>query len=136
MLTVFSLQIFSQPPRRFDPKRFEMEMQQFIIREAGLTPAEAAKFFPLYDEMQRKQRMLFDEQRNYRFVDPKDDHAAYNAIKKMDDIDLQIKKLQQQYHQKFCKLLPATKVLQIMRADEKFHRQAFKRMVKRKNEGD
>lgn len=125
-------QIYAQGPGgKFNPKRFEAEMQQFITVEAGLTPMEAAKFFPLFKEMQEKQRLLFEQMNTYRHIDTSDDKASLQAIKKMDEIDVQMKKLQQQYHLKFCKVLPPGKVLQVLQADEKFHRQAFKRMVRR-----
>ena len=35
----------AQNERKFDPQRFNQEMQQFITSEAGLTPQEAADFF-------------------------------------------------------------------------------------------
>lgn len=124
----------AQPRGKFDPKRFETEMQQFITVEAGLTPKEAAAFFPVFKEMQDKQRVLFEEMNTYRHIDTSDDKASLKAIKKMDEIDIQMKKLQQEYHLKFCKILPPGKVLQVLQADEKFRRRAFKRMVKRHRE--
>ena len=38
--------------------------------------------------------------------------------------------LQQEYHARFLTVLPASKVLSVIRAEEKFHRQAFRRMHK------
>jgi len=70
--------------------------------------------------------------RTYHHVDPKDDRASLQAIRAKDELDVQIKKLQQQYHLKFCKVLPAGTVLRIIKAEEKFHRQAFKRVAKRR----
>lgn len=126
-VSAFSL---AQKPGKFDPKRFEIEMRQFITTEAGLTPKEAAAFFPLFDEMQQKQRVLFDKMQSYRFVDTSNDKACLDAIKGMDDTDLQIKELQRKYHLRFCKVLSPGKVMKVIRADEKFHRDAFKRMVR------
>lgn len=131
ILLVSTISIGAEEPRQFNPKRFEAEMEQFITVEAGLTPIEASKFFPLFREMQSKQRVLFEEMNQYRHIDTSDDRASLTAIKKMDEIDIQMKKLQQQYHLKFCKILPAGKVLKVLQADEKFHRQVFRRMVKR-----
>lgn len=130
LISFVSLHAASQPPRKFNPRQFEKELQQYIIQQAGLTPAESARFFPLFDEMQRKQRKLFDEMRFARFVDTSDDKAALRAIRKMDEIDIEIKKLQQQYHIKFCKVIPAGKVFRVIQADDKFHRRVFKRFIK------
>lgn len=129
----FSLTISGQRPRKFDPQQFEKQLHQYIATEAGLTPGEAAAFFPLFDEMQRKQRLLFDKMRIYMHTNTDDNRASLKAIQAMDNNDLEIKKLQKEYHQKFCKVLPAGKVLQILKADDKFHRKAFKRMVRERH---
>ena len=46
-------------------------------------------------------------------------------IQKSDECELQLKEIQQQYHKKFMKVLPASKVYDVLRAEEKFHRQIF-----------
>lgn len=128
-LMTLPLQAHDKP--KFDPARFQADLEQFITTEAGLNPRQAAAFFPLYREMQKKQRMLFNKMRCYQHVDTRDQRAAEKAIRECDLIDLEMKELQQAYHKKFCKILPAGVVWNIIRADEKFHRQAFQRMVKR-----
>lgn len=115
-----------RPP--FDPARFEADLEQFITTHACLTPREAAKFFPVYRQMMKKQRMLFDEMRRFRHVNPKDNEACADAIRRQDELDIQIKQLQQEYHGRFMMILPANKVLGIIQAEEKFHRQMFKKM--------
>lgn len=116
--------------RKFDPARFEAELEQFITTSAGLSPNEASAFFPLYREMQKKQRSLFDQLRRRAHVDVNDDEACKNAIQERDRLDVQIKELQQTYHEKFMKVLPARKVFSIIKAEENFHRQAFRRAAK------
>lgn len=115
----------------FDPKRFEMEMEQFIVKEACLTPQEAAVFFPVFREMQRKQRVFFGEMMRHRHTDLNDNVQCAEAIEKMDQADIEMKKIQQCYHKKFIKILPAGKVLKIIKAEAKFHRAAFKNAMKR-----
>lgn len=115
-----------RPP--FDPKRFEAELEQYITTHASLTPQEASKFFPVYRQMMKKQRALFDEMRRLRMINPKDNEACEEAIRKQDELDIQIKQLQQEYHGRFLMMLPANKVLSIIKAEEKFHRQIFKKM--------
>ena len=122
----------AQPKERFDPERFQADLEQFITVEAALTAQEAAIFFPVYREMKQKQHAIFGQMKRYRFTDVTDDKASHKAIKEQDKLDIQIKELQQKYHDKFIKLLPAGKVLKIIKAEDKFHRQAFRRMAKRK----
>lgn len=132
MICVAWVQAQPQPERKFDPARFDAELEQFITVEAGLSPQQAAKFFPLYKEMQNQQRVYFNKMRMYQHVDTRDNAACAKAIKEQDKADLQIKKIQQEYHQKFCKIMPAGLVMRIIKADEKFHREAFKRVARRR----
>lgn len=131
---LLSFVAFAQPPQppRFNPAKFEADMEQFITTEVGLTPMEASRFFPLFREMQNKQRALFGKMRLYAHTDTSDDAASLKAIKECDKIELAMKKIQQEYHLKFCKVLSPGKVLAVIKAEEKFHRQAFKRMARRK----
>ena len=115
-----------RPP--FNPEKFEADLEQFITVNACLSPSQAASFFPVYRQMMKKQRALFDEMRRLRMINPKDNEACEEAIRKQDELDIQIKQLQQEYHGRFLMMLPANKVLSIIKAEEKFHRQIFKKM--------
>lgn len=115
-----------RPP--FNPAKFEADLEQFITVNACLSPSQAASFFPVYRQMMKKQRALFDEMRRLRMINPKDNEAYEEAIRKQDELDIQIKQLQQEYHGRFLMMLPANKVLSIIKAEEKFHRQIFKKM--------
>ena len=116
----------AQKRPKFDPQRFEADLEQFITTEAGLTAQQAAAFFPIYKEMREKQRVLFGRMGQYRHVDTCDDDACAKAIRELDDCEMQIKQLQHHYHLKFMEILPAAKALKAIRAEERFHRQAFK----------
>ena len=115
-----------RPP--FNPAKFEADLEQFITVNACLSPSQAASFFPVYRQMMKKQRALFDEMRRLRMINPKDNEACEEAIRKQDELDIQIKQLQQEYHGRFLMMLPANKVLSIIKAEEKFNRQIFKKM--------
>ncbi len=127
---VIMMPICAQSKKRppFNPAKFEADLEQFITTEACLTPTEAAKFFPVYRQMMRKQRAIFDEMRRFRHINPKDNEACADAIRKQDEMDIQIKQLQQEYHARFMLIIPACKVLGVIKAEEKFHRQMFRRM--------
>ena len=115
----------------FNPRRFQADMETFIVKEADLTPAQIDKFLPLFREMQTKQRALFDEMRQYRrMADFGDDNACARAIHRMDNIDVQIRRIQQQYHRKFLAVLPGRVVMKILRAEDCFLRQAFRRAAR------
>lgn len=135
LLIVMALPVSAQPgpgPKPFDPKRFEAELEQFVAIEAGLTPVEASRFFPLYREMRRKQRGLMGVDRIYQHIDFSDDKQCLEAITERDKADVKIKEIQLAYHKKFLKILPASKVLATIKAEDKFHRQAFDRALRRR----
>ena len=101
MLMISLVSLASQPQGRkhhdgFDPKRFQAELEQFITTNACLTPREAAKFFPVYRQMGKKMRMIFDEMRRFRHVNPNDNEACAEAIRRQDELDIQLKQLQQE----------------------------------------
>ena len=130
LLLILALGISAQNKKQFDPAKFDAELEQFITTEACLSPQESSAFFPLYREMRKKQKVLFDQSRRLRHTDLSNDKACEDAIRNQDALDIEIKELQQKYHNKFMKILPASKVLKLIRAEDKFHRQYFKRMAK------
>ena len=133
VLMMFCMIVKAEDPgTKFDPQRFQVALEQFIVKEACLSPQESAQFFPLYREMQNKQRAIFVQMRGLRHVDTRDDKASMDAIHKQDELELQMKKIQQSYHSRFMKVIPAGKVFQVIRAEEKFHRQAFRRAFDRR----
>jgi len=111
----------------FDPERFQADLEQFIVRQAALLPGEAEVFFPVFREMQKEQRIIFEQQRRHRHIKPANEAGCRNAIIENDEMDLRIKELQMKYHKKFLTILPATKVYDILKAEDRFHREAFRR---------
>ena len=124
LCSVFSV---AQESKGFDPVRFEADLEQFVATEAALTPQESAAFFPLYREMRRKQLAFFGEDRRLSNVDTSDDKECAKAIRRRDENDLEIKRLQRTYHEKFMRVIPASKVFKVIRAEDRFHRRLFKR---------
>lgn len=116
-----------QPKCEFSPDEFQAQLEQFITRAACLTPKEASEFFPLYNEMMRKQRALHNEMRNCKRIKPADEAECKRCVEKMDKIDIDMKQIQRRYHDKFLQILPAGKVYDVIKAEDKFYRQAFKR---------
>lgn len=124
------LPALSQIQPKFDPARFEADLEQFITTEAGLTPQEARSFFPLYHEMRKKEKAFFGIDKHGCRIDTANDKVCEEFILQHDDNDIEMKKIQKIYHLKFMKLLPASKVFKVIQAEDKFHRQMFKRAAK------
>lgn len=127
IVTLCSILASAQEHKKFDPAKFEADLEQFITTEAALTPKEAEDFFPLYREMRNKQFAYMGEERRLRHIDTSDDKACAEAIRRRDDNDMEIKRLQQLYHEKFMRVLSPSKAFRAIRAEDKFHRQLFRR---------
>jgi len=120
---------------KFSPEKFDADLRQFIAREAHLSQQEAAAFFPLYTEMQKKQRAIFDKQRALGMEKPDDQQACQRIIIERDKMDIELKQIQQTYHKRFLKVLSPSKVYDVLKAESRFHRRAMKNWGQRKKQG-
>lgn len=125
---ILSVAAQEQAPKqkKFSPERFQAELEQYITKEACLSPQEAAQFFPIYKEMQGKQRTVFERQRQLSKVKPTDDKGCEKAIRQRDEYDLELKRIQQMYHNKFLSVLSASKLYDVIKAEDRFHRQMLR----------
>ena len=101
LLLVFALTAAAQGKRHFDPAKFKAEMEQYITVEACLTPSEAAALFPIYDEMKKEMRTLFNKVRKLKQIKPADEKGCKDAVAQMDQLELEMKQLQMNYHARF-----------------------------------
>lgn len=130
LFCAFSYVGTAQEQPRFSPEKFDADLQQFIVQEAKLTPQESAKFFPVYKEMQGKQRALYDRMRQMGKIKPQDERGCQKVVRERDEIDVELKRLQQTYHNKFLDILPASKVYDVIKAEDRFHRRMLKHWSK------
>lgn len=122
----------ADPDTHFDPNKYKTALQQHIIRQAKLTPQEAASFFPIYDEMRAKQREVFQKLSTYRHNKPETEKECLRAIHEHDKNEIEMKRIQQIYHNKLLKVVSATKLFEAIKAEEQFNRRTFRNMSKKK----
>ena len=126
VLTMSAQQPKPQQHERFSPEKFQNALEQYIKQEVQLTSQDASKFFSVYKEMHQKQRPLFDKQKSLAKAKPQDEEGCKKVIEEHDAIDLELKRIQQSYHKRFLELLPASKVYDILRAEQRFYRHTMK----------
>lgn len=112
---------------KFSPQKFQADLENFIKQEAKLTNHEADAFFPVFREMGHKQRVVYQRMRKLGFDKPKTEEECKNVLMQRDKMDLELKKIQQTYHNKFLEILPASKVFDVIRAEDRFHRRMLKK---------
>ena len=132
LMFVVALGASAEEQQKFSPEKFQADLEQYITTEAGLTNEEAAKFFPLYREMQQKQRVVYNKIHEL-FKLPHDEASCKRAIQRRDQLEIELKQIAQTYHNKFLRVIPASKVIGTIVAADKFHRRAFRKFGQQRN---
>jgi Spy/CpxP family protein refolding chaperone len=97
----------------------------FITNELKLTPDEAAKFWPLFNEFEDKQKVIrqnkiknyIDRSQNAEKMSEKD---AQNLLNQMEAAEEELHQLRKNFVANLKGVLPATKILQLKGAEEEF----------------
>ena len=115
--------------QRLSPEEFRAKQKAFIIEKAGLNKEEAAKFFPVYFELQDKKKALNDKAWGLlrKGKDDKTTEAQYAEILKgVYDARSASDKLERDYYEKFTKILSNKKIYMVQKAEMRFHRELLK----------
>ena len=94
--------------QHLSPDEFRAKQKAYITEKAGLTKEEAAKFFPVYFELQDRKKRLNDEAWNLlrKGRDEKTTEAQYNEIVEgVYDARIATNRLEKTYNEKFKKIL-------------------------------
>ncbi len=128
LLIILTATITAIAHPKFDEEAYVAEQHKFVMKEVRMTSEEAKKFFTLYDEMRAKMRKVFNKMRSDRRKSPTTDADARNIIIERDNDGITLKKIEQQYHQKMLKVLPAKIVLDALIAADKFDKGKFQEL--------
>ena len=123
----------------FNHDEFRKKMELFITEEAGLSPEDAQKFFPIFREMKEKQMKLGHKIKKLK-IDPLDDDDDDDDDKNEDEWaeavieieELKVKQAQigETYIKRLCKTISGEKVFKALKAEDTFHRQILKNFRK------
>ena len=125
LLLIMTMMVNAQD-KRFSPEKFEADLKAYITKEASLTSQEADKVYPVFRELREKQRVIYDKMRKLGMNKPVGDEACKQAIVEYDKLNLELRQLDVDYHKKMIKMVSASKVYEIMQAENRFHRQMMK----------
>ena len=118
-----ALRAMGSPNQHLSPKEFRAKQQAFITQE------EAAKFFPVYFELQDRKKQLNDEA--WKLLrsgkDEKTTDTQYGEILEgVYDARIASDRLDKTYFEKFKKILSCKKIYLVQRAEMRFHRELLK----------
>lgn len=117
--------------QHLSPDEFRAKQKAYITEKAGLTKEEAAKFFPVYFELQDRKKQLNDEAWGLlrKGKDEKTTEAQYDEILEgVYDARISINRLEKSYFEKFKKILSSKKIYLVQRAEMRFNRELLKGM--------
>lgn len=130
----------SEPPLPPEPpkkERIEALRVAFITQKLDLTTEEAQKFWPVYNEFQKKKEALH-KKRKEEIKNAKEeiDSLTDKQIEALVDGEMAFRQnnldLEKEYHGKFKTVLPIKKVAKLYRAEEQFTRHLLKQISERK----
>jgi len=121
---------FAQPGGRFKEKMQQKKEQlksmkiAFITTELNLTPDEAAKFWPVFNAFEEKQRELKQEKiKNYLDridSDKLTEKEANTLLTQMESSEEELFQLRKKFVNNLKGVLPSVKILKLKKAEEEF----------------
>lgn len=120
---------------RVDPSEFRHKLERFIIDEAGISPDEAAKFFPVFHEMKDKQMEIGKQiMRLKKKKDPAQmtEKECTEIVLKVESLKVEQAKVGESYTKKMCKTISSKKVFKALKAEDHFHRMMLRDFPKKR----
>ena len=117
------------------PKKERMESMRiaFLTQKLDLTPEEAQKFWPVYNEYQKKKEELHNKRKaETKGLKQNIDSLSDKQIEAIIDGEMAFRQknvdLEKEYHGKFKSVLPVRKVAKLYKAEEQFKQQLLERL--------
>lgn len=107
-------------------EQMEARRIAFITRELSLTPAEATDFWPVYNEYNNKRNEMMRKHQAQRQQVNNLDRLSEQQLLVIADAEItnmeEMAALRREYHEKFKKILPVKKVIELYEAERNFNR--------------
>jgi Skp family chaperone for outer membrane proteins len=130
LVLVFTVSSFAQEKRS---ERIKAMKTAFITQELELTPAEAEKFWPVYNKFEKEIHTLKKQARSeMRTTQGEDsnnlsDAQATEILNKMRNFNRREQELQNQKEAELLKILSPSKVLRLKKAERDFQMQLLRK---------
>lgn len=127
ILSIFTSTAIAQN-RRMNMAEYEKRKMEYIQKEAGLTKEEAARYFPLYNDLSKKKFELHKQHRDkvekMKQSNKNMSNEEYRQLLENDvDVKLKEAELDKQYSEKLEKALSPEKLYRAQQAERKFMQQ-------------
>lgn len=116
----------------FNPAVFKKKFEDYITKEAALTPQEAQIVLPLFHQMKTQQRniqgMIYRACKRGNLPNLSEKDAAI-ILKEVVRLQKQSNNLEITYYERISKAICEQKVLRIMEAEHRFNKHIFRKMA-------
>ncbi|MBI3135129.1 MAG: hypothetical protein HYZ14_10695 [Bacteroidetes bacterium] len=127
-------------PKQDKEEYIKAQKIAFISTELALTPEEAEKFWPVYNEYDAKMEVLRKERKSYmkelKTINELSDDRAYELTEKILDCDRREAELRTEYLSKFAEVLDKKKAAKVFMAEEKFKRELLRNIQEHEKNND
>lgn len=116
---------------RLSVEEFRAKQQAYITEKAGLTQDEAARFFPVYFELQEMKKQMNDNVWNLIRKGKAENVSEIEYEEIMEGIyeaRIASDRLEKSYFESFKKILSCKKIYLIQEAEMRFHRELLRDM--------
>lgn len=118
-------------PEKFDHEQFKANKIAFITQALNLKPAEAEKFWPIYNQFENERNKLFEQRREMeKMIMERSDNLSekeYTELsRKFAALFKEEGDLTQRYNDQFLKILPAKKVVELYKAEYNFRKELLR----------
>ena len=133
-LVFSSFSLLAQPGATKEEREERIKAQKiaFISNELELTPEEAEKFWPVYnqyeDELESKHKEKRKAMKQLRDIDELSEEEAHKLTKRIFELEAQETEIRLKYLDKFADVLGKKKASMVFMAEEKFKRELLKRI--------
>lgn len=133
----------SAPPPPPDPKKEKVEAMHiaFLTNKLDLTPEEAQKFWPVYNEFQKKREELnVKRKQDKKSMRHGIDSLSDKQVEALVDAEIAFRQknldMEKEYHAKFKSILPIKKVAKLYKAEEQFTHHLLEQISKKGKHDD
>lgn len=120
------------PKNRPAADRVQAQMVAYLTNELALTPQEAEKFWPVYNEYKSKEREARKSARPSKPIVQMTEAEASAFINSSLESESQELELKKAYTKEFRKILPAVKVAKLQMAERGFKKELIKKISDKK----
>lgn len=112
-------------------EEFDAKREQFITKQAGLTEQEAAAFFPIYNECQRKKHELNGQAWKLRKEArgrQLSEEEYRNLLEQIANLRIRVEELEKEYLARYHQVLTYKQIFAVQGAEGRFQRELLKNM--------